>query len=488
MNHKKNSWNVSTVKEAKKKQLRLRYAHHIASLIIDRKFSKIPMSMRFRPVRGENGLNENQLFKSIEKKELTKIQLLRDLAFVFFLIVNLPVSFLMNRSKSNDSNLGLSLFYSLTLEQILDGDKIDSFVEFLSEPRFAPLFNQSTVVVELKKIHRIQFQRKFENIEFTFDNSLWISRNMISRKNVFKIFCESIVNFLKVFAHKNLDNRFILRELIFDEPVWNHFLRQAKEFNVITTQSQYLRLPYVFYLPSNEQITRSMMWYSTNSTPIQNRKTLAEFDPEHFRFENIDCHYVWTEKQKRYLEKYNADANIFSVGSILFISKMKNAKFEAPLKNRILVFDVNPFSGLDVEVLYTPQILKDFIEDISYAAKMCQMSSNLYLKPKRNYRKNSKTKIGPESSYMNFIDEMNREKKLKVLDPHSNLYSLLDSAVLVIGIPFTSPVILAKERKVPSIFYVPESARDWIFSSSEDGVKIFRGRNQLLDFMTKIKF
>jgi len=479
-------WNISTAKVMSKKLLSSHHATHIASLIIDRKLSRIPLAMRFKTTGPQGRLSENSLFEAIENIEMTKRDLFRDFAFVFFLISNLFLSLVLNCSKRDKSHNDLSLVYSLTPEQILHNGETDAIEEFMKEPRFAALFCERTIVVESRKLSQFWSQENYGNLRIVFDNSLWVTRNRLSRKTVVKIFRESICILIGVLFQKNHDYQFTLRELIFDEPIWRHYLQQAEQINVITTQSQFLRLPYIFYLPAGRRISRSMLWYSTNSIPIQNKQTRAEFDSEHFRLENIDSHYVWTEKHKKYLMLYNPDASIFNVGSILFRARRENTKLRPLSQDSIVIFDVTPFNGLGVEVFYTLKILTDFIEDIISVLNSREITNDIYLKPKREYRRNSGKGISPSTTYIDLIDLLQRDKKLKILKPNGNLYEIIEGALLVIGIPFTSPVILAKELKVESIYYIPDSARDWIIGSDEDGIRVVQGKKELLKYIQNL--
>jgi polysaccharide biosynthesis PFTS motif protein len=195
---------------------------------------------------------------------------------------------------------------------------------------------------------------------------------------------------------------------------------------------------------------------------------------------------VWTEQHKKYLLEYNPDARVFNVGSILFRPKRREVEIHPLPKNSILIFDVTPFDGLGTEVLYSKRIVTDFVEDIIFALNSCVTTNNVYLKPKRNYTQKPVKDIAPSKSYLEFINQLHQSKKLQILESSLNLYEIIDGALLVIGIPFTSPVILAKEMKVESIYYIPDSAQDWIIGSIEDGIKVIQGREELTRYVRSL--
>jgi polysaccharide biosynthesis PFTS motif protein len=109
------------------------------------------------------------------------------------------------------------------------------------------------------------------------------------------------------------------------------------------------------------------------------------------------------------------------------------------------------------------------------------------LKPKRKYARKLRGGLSPSSEYTELIGKLQRLNSIEVLNPDVDLYQLVRNASLVIGIPFTSPVILAKEMNVPCFFYVPESAKDWMIGHNQDGVAVIHGRSQLKVFIQNLK-
>jgi polysaccharide biosynthesis PFTS motif protein len=58
---------------------------------------------------------------------------------------------------------------------------------------------------------------------------------------------------------------------------------------------------------------------------------------------------------------------------------------------------------------------------------------------------------------------------------------------LVVGIPFTSPVILAKEMNIPCFYYVPDSASNWEIGKRQDDIAVIIGRSELSAFIQNMK-
>jgi polysaccharide biosynthesis PFTS motif protein len=380
----------------------------------------------------------------------------------------------------------------LAPEQILSKGRTEPLGEFFREQRFQELFCGKYLVVESKKLYRFFRRNNYNGMEIVFDTSIWIAKNGLTRRIILRVIKESVSKLMQVIRNGKRDEFQALRELVVDEPVWRYYLKeslQTNEINIVTTQSQFLRLPYAFYIDAKDRVVTSMLWYSTNSNVIQNRKTQALFDPEHFRFDSIRNHFVWTSEQKLSLLQYNPTANIVVTGSILFRPRKNVEKSIQNLNRNIVIFDVTPFDGLDVQVLYNSEVMTDFIEDLvnTFSSHSNTNSARVLLKPKREYGTKLRGGLSHSTQYMGLIDKMESLKSLEILKPDVDLYQLVGNADLVVGIPFTSPVVLAKELNVPSFFYVPESARDWDIAASQDGVEVINGRNQLEIFIQGLK-
>lgn len=481
--------NIKFIKDLARRKLSQFYSINIADLIVDRKFSKLPMTLRFTSKGASLKLQQESIQDEIENMKLNNRDFLRDLVLIFFLQVNLTFAFLSNRSKKQNSRIKPSFIYSLTPEQILSNGRTDALKEFLSEPRFGRLFLGKHIIIESKQLFRFFGQNIHKDAEIVFDTSIWIAKNRLSRRIVLRVIKESLSKLFHVLKSGKLEEIQILREIVIDEPIWRHYLNEVGRTEVVTTQSHFLRLPYPFYIDAKDKIARSMLWYSTNSTAIQNKKTGSVFDPEHYRLEYIDIHFVWTVEHKKYLARYNPSAEIISVGSILFKPRKKIHDRVDIEKNSIVIFDVTPFNGLGVEVFYTSEILTDFVQDLvdTFRSNTNTMSAQILLKPKREYGKKLRGKISPSNDYLDFVNGLNQDKVIEILRAETDLYQLVGKSSLVVGIPFTSPVILAEEMNIACFYYVPDSAKNWEISKRQDGIAVITGRKELRAFIQNIK-
>jgi polysaccharide biosynthesis PFTS motif protein len=119
----------------------------------------------------------------------------------------------------------------------------------------------------------------------------------------------------------------------------------------------------------------------------------------------------------------------------------------------VLVFDVTPTDNTEItrNSIYSKRECINFINEITSCVKMLnQTNGTVYrvnLKHKRRFSKNH------SSDYSKFIDQKVRNFELDIIELHQNLYDLIGNSKLVIGFPFTSPVVIGQELNKPSIFY-----------------------------------
>ena len=197
-----------------------------------------------------------------------------------------------------------------------------------------------------------------------------------------------------------------------------------------------------------------MIWYSANSIPIRykSRKT-SIFEKNldaSFKHMAIDTHWVWTSEHKKYLMKMT-NSNILVKGSMVFYNPPR--KLNRKKKYDIVIFDVTPYNskGVFKDMIYSFPVKKEFIEDIIESVKLVSQKLDrdidVYIKHKRSFGSTH------SSDYIAYIAGLVQNNELSVLPLNSDLYELIAASKIVIGFPFTSPVIIGQELKIPSIYY-----------------------------------
>jgi polysaccharide biosynthesis PFTS motif protein len=119
----------------------------------------------------------------------------------------------------------------------------------------------------------------------------------------------------------------------------------------------------------------------------------------------------------------------------------------------VLVFDVTPLNNIEItrNSIYTTRESVNFINEIITCVKMLNQAYKknyrIQLKHKRKISKNH------SSDYAKFIDQKVMNFEIDIIESRQNLYDLINNSKLVIGFPFTSPVVIGQELNKPSIFY-----------------------------------
>ncbi len=343
------------------------------------------------------------------------------------------------RGKSAVRPLPTVCVLSLSREQLFKGKSRENLLEFFKEERFGNLSGE--ILIETKSLQVTK--SKSESYKTSISVDLLFNRFAPSQKrevlklsgNLINSYLESLD--LKEKAH--LKTIFALFELA----VW--FVIREEDITLITTQSSMTLLPVSFRIQDSRFI-RKMLWYSTNSQPIVKNLSLIgmhKFGEGLSR--NVDMHYVWDLDSKRFLES-NGISGVTAVGSILFVKPetviLKNQGFS------LVYFDVTPLENANtyytVERMCTNLCtLIDVVERLSMET---ERAINLIVKPKREFKKFHSHR------YVELLATFGKERKIQLIDPDMNLYGLIRNADSVIGIPFTSPVVVGRELGIPSAF------------------------------------
>jgi polysaccharide biosynthesis PFTS motif protein len=241
--------------------------------------------------------------------------------------------------------------------------------------------------------------------------------------------------------------------------------------SLITTQSQMLVLPTVFYHEVSPN--RIMFWYSDNSAQIEKSQSKNQKTPDYsyLNQKRINTHYVWTSSWSRLLKSFT-HAQILVVGPILFkLLQEPQADLRLlpeSIKN-ILVFDVTPKKSTNSNSLYYSSNMEQFIRDLVEIADDLLPSAVLKLKPKRKYSNND------HSDYLRLVKSL--DSRLHVLSPTQDLIALIRDSDMVICVPFTSPAVLAKFMGKPVFYYSPSP--QFKLPAEYEGIQVVSGRQDL---------
>ena len=376
-----------------------------------------------------------------------KIILIALILFLFYCTKIFRIAPKKNKIRENKT----VLIYSLTKDQIFKDNSISKLHDFLVSKKFN-ISEKNEILIECRRILR---SRMYSNLVVTFDIPLRIFTTKLSLKGQLKLL---LVFFCKLtILVKSFNNSqyiyLVFREYVFDENVYFAIANKNTINKIITTPTAIQYQPISFEIP-DFAVERVMLWYSTNSIPIKykSRKTsIFEKNLENsLQRMAIDTHWVWTNEHKKYLKKMTNSA-ILVRGSMIFYNPTK--KLDSNKKYDVVIFDVTPQNSKSVfkDTIYSFPVAKEFIDDIiesvDLVSQKLDRNIGIYIKHKRNFAPTHSSK------YIAYIDVLAKNRQLSVLPLDSDLYEIIATSKIVIGFPFTSPVIIGQELKVPSIYY-----------------------------------
>jgi polysaccharide biosynthesis PFTS motif protein len=309
--------------------------------------------------------------------------------------------------------------------------------------------------------------------------ALRIFRAEYSFKSRLSALC-SVLKLASRMVRKNWNLFFLAPERAFLElPIWQFVLTDL-QVKLLTTQSKLELLPVAFYAQTKN---RSMIWYSNNSLPFNKIGHKSIVPGIAANADSIDHHYVWSGSHKLFLEHRYPTAGITVVGPILFeVQDFDASKRLQP--EGILYFDVTPFDNLEYETFYTPRMCSEAIADLSEVAQ--ELKCRLHLKPKRPYLQKQGSKLQHSVSYLKQLAQLEDEKLITRLDSSALITESILNYQVVIGLPFTSPVLASSKLNRPSAYYVPLETGDWEIQSERDGISVLKGKKQLFEYLTGV--
>jgi polysaccharide biosynthesis PFTS motif protein len=368
-------------------------------------------------------------------------------------------------------NKNLTFIYSLTKEQIYRKSKLSSLYEFLNSDRF-DINKKTEIWVEFKSIN---LKRNHKNLHVVFDIALNLYSRQFSLYKRAKVLLSIYANPFKFLSSRDKKDFvfLVLKEYIFDNAVLMHIGSQKIE-KVITTQSHLMFQPLIFEMKIVEK-NRFMLWYSSNSIPLEYKDSKVSrhgIPKKVYQYMKIDQHWVWNKEHSNYLTK-TMKVNSCIKGPMLFYNPSivtLNAQ-----RIDILLFDVTPSSDHNTSrnsihnVMDSKAFVTEIIDICVRLENSYGFALNISLKPKRKYSNLY------DYDYINFLRALHSTGRLRILKYDENLYDIIKCSKIVIGYPFVSPVIVARDAKLPSFFYssskllklAPENYTDLFIQSSK---------------------
>jgi len=443
----------------------------IKMLLYKKLFAKSP----YYVTRKKINFDPNKLLKQVvvSKKEKFKIILLCIILLFIYVLLIFKINYKNKYAK-------VILVYSLTKDQAYKDYSLKSLSDFLTSKRFL-LDPNALVWVEIRKPI---LNQSYKNLHSTIDIPIKIYADKFSLKekvvSLFEI-CNRLIIMFTLIKSNNYPF-LVMKEYVFDEVVYKK-IKPVQVSKILTTQSHLAYQPIIFELESMSG-KRVMLWYSSNSIPgIYRNLDLERYEVNDsvYTYLEIDEHWVWTKEHSKFLSKVTGKKILIKRSMMFYSPSLSNSKDKTI---DILVFDVTPSSSRNVSrnSIYTDEDMIKFINEIVNARKIIMNKNSLnlsiYIKHKRKYSKLKSIR------YMKYIYSLEKRGLIKTVNPTENLYDLIKKTRVVIGIPFTSPVIIAHELKVPSVFYSSSSLLKYL--PTLYGGSFIQNTGNLEKFLTEV--
>ena len=360
-----------------------------------------------------------------------------------------------------------AVMFSLSRAQVFENTTPEGITRYLQQNRFKSLGSYSDVLIEIRSFRTIFLKSS----AFTFDSSIYLLFYVLKRRDYLSIFREVVAA-----ALKNTHKKFTIQNYkrsVFDRVIWSQFLEKNQmRFTMITTQSSLDLLPESFYFFSKPGVKRVMMWYSTNSKPI-NRKGEPKIIPSSIeKMKQLDVeHWVWNHHEVDFLGNFGLKS-VKQVGPIVF----QEEEFLSKSKYSFIVtfFDVTPMNfSTDY---YSTQIAMNTLNSVLSVTQRLQNEFGEYLKirvkPKREYS-NLHSQI-----YINKMFDAVEVGAIELLSYRTNLYSVISESDFVLSVPFTSPSLIARELDIPT-FYCSFDSSEWEIPATSSGIFVLKSEEDL---------
>ena len=397
------------------------------------------------------------------------------LLLVFGYFASAFISKLLSKRKASPP----TLMFSFSASQIFELSNLEDIITVLSEDRFRSLFSLDDAIWQVRSMRVLRPSKN----GLVFD----IARHILINCLTWRCFLSSFLGSMKSCISSNASLReFSLataKENFIDYYIWTHFFKNSpSRVTLITTLSSGNQLPVCFKDEFSSMTHRIMLWYSNNSFQIKPRDKrihvkhpLAKFSKE------IDLHLVWSERQRRELDHLQLGKSQV-VGPIHLQKRVDiKPKFIEANVFKVAFFDVVPLHNTSGENYYNSKFCTENLSMcVSNLFDLCEefnVKLHFLLKSKQRFVRNYH-----DHKYQELISDLVSSRVIHLAESDINHYELISDVDLVMGLPYTSPVQLAKSLNIKSA-YVSLNDFYWDIPMEFEGIEILHSLKSLEDYL-----
>lgn len=393
---------------------------------------------------------------SLKSKEIVKESLK---AICFTLLTIITMVFYWKPSRQKDK---FNLVFGLPDEHCKQGN-LNQLSSFFLDSRI-PISGSGTYIFQNGRINNPL--RNKNRFKFVFRVEIFLISTLNTQDRIV-LMKEVLSRFHRILVNLKANQSYLMcsRQYLFETAVLKVSQRRNKIASLSTTNSTYIRQHSGFYLFFNSEIPSFMFWYSENSHPKLFNEGSTAFDYGNFRDIYVKEHLVWTSEFAQFIQGFTKE-KVTPIGSILFYQNTspKNVAKEFD----VLIFDVTPYHSASKNEFYSVDNCVNYIELLGATLKNeFGNSIKVGIKQKR------KITSAHSEKYVNIINMQDW-----IFQPHNaNLYELINRSKCVIGIPYTSAVLVALELKIPCYYFFDSTTID--LPKYFNGIQVLRSAEEL---------
>jgi hypothetical protein len=385
--------------------------------------------------------------KFVSKKSRFLVTIKNIFKFILLLLKTIfKIIFFTNSFRQKKS---LSVCYDLTRNHLPPNISANELNDFFFQQTRRVIDPKSTNVVILTGKYKFDkvspptlfFQKSFLDLIIT--QNCKVSINLIALTKAFYV--AAYFSFISLYKKKF---RLIIID-IFELVFFQNSLAKTEIREIIFTDNSFYNFPAICYLrPQYRSFKTVLIHYSENSftwtCESENDKPLW------LNSVRADIHKVWTNEYSAMLKKFLPKKEINVCGSLIF-RPIPIIRVRDSVRHKISIFDITP-SKLDDSFgpwnLESSLLFLDGIEKfVDILNSTCNKRIQVTLKAKRRYLD---IHLSP---YLNFKNDLISRGKFTESNWNENIYKVILESDFVICSLGTSPALIAKEFKIPVVYY-----------------------------------
>jgi len=234
-----------------------------------------------------------------------------------------------------------------------------------------------------------------------------------------------------------------------------------------------------------------MAWYAICETYYHKFKwDKCRILSKGFKYIRVDESWVWTKDFSLYLRKIGVTGIFHYIGPILWLLPEK-IPVQIPELSRksinVCIFDRNPnnkstiedFGELHFYRYFSYSNMSKFINDIICVIDNIEEHNNIKI---NLLLKSRMSNAGYDDERYNALIKKiaEVEKRISIVDPYVNLYSLVGNCDAIIVFPYSSPAYVADYMNIPAIYFDPTQNLVPIYECADE-ISFASGKNELED-------